>query len=153
LDGARGRAIVAAATVEDAMMSTAKKLQSSRNKTARRKSAVDAGDEKSVAKAKKTARTKAMPVAKPVKPAAVEKSDDSANGAKKSKLLRDSYRMPKSDFELLRSLKARAREFGLDTRKSELIRAGLHCLESLSDAKLKAALDTLSAEPGKAAQS
>ncbi len=134
-------------------MSTAKKLQSSGNKTARRKSAIKAGDEKSVTKAKKAAKKKAIPLPKPVKPASVEKPDDAANGAKKSKLLRDSYRMPKSDFELLRSLKARAREFGLDTRKSELIRAGLHCLENLSDSKLKAALATLSVEPAKAAQS
>lgn len=61
----------------------------------------------------------------------------------KDKLVRDSFTMPRSDFALIDQLKEKALGFKRPTKKSELLRAGLHVLASLSDAKLKTALGAL----------
>jgi hypothetical protein len=72
---------------------------------------------------------------KPAKPAKAEKS--------KLKLVRDSFTMPSTDWALIQQLKERALGFKRTTKKSELLRAGLHVLAALTDAKLQAALNTL----------
>ncbi|HYM86989.1 MAG TPA: hypothetical protein VET30_09660 [Pseudoxanthomonas sp.] len=59
------------------------------------------------------------------------------------KLVRDSFTMPRDDFELLDQLKARATEFRRPAKKSELLRAGLQVLVRLDDAQLHAALEAL----------
>lgn len=71
--------------------------------------------------------------------------DEKAQPSKKPKhkLVRDSFTMPGNDFQLIDQLKQRALGFKRPAKKSELLRAGLHALVSLSDAKLKAALDAL----------
>ncbi|MBA4108524.1 MAG: hypothetical protein C0487_02890 [Leptothrix sp. (in: Bacteria)] len=61
----------------------------------------------------------------------------------KQKLVRDSFTMPRADFSLINSLKERALTFRRPTKKSELLRAGLHALSSLPDAKLKLVLEGL----------
>lgn len=60
--------------------------------------------------------------------------------ADQSKLMRDTFRMPRADFDLLRALKARAKALGHPAKKSALLRAGLHALQSHSDDQLRAAL-------------
>ena len=60
--------------------------------------------------------------------------------AKPPKLKRDSFRMPKEDFELIDRLKARARGLNLPVKKSELLRAGLGALGRMSDEALSLAL-------------
>jgi hypothetical protein len=72
---------------------------------------------------------------KPAKPAKAEKT--------KIKLVRDSFTMPSTDWALIQQLKERALGFKRPTKKSELLRAGLHVLAGLTDAKLQAALNTL----------
>lgn len=74
----------------------------------------------------------AEPAAKAGKPAATG-----------TKLVRDSFTMPQADFELVALLKARALEFKRPTKKSELLRAGLHALNRLNDEALQAALESL----------
>lgn len=61
----------------------------------------------------------------------------------KVKLVRDSFTMPRADFDLIDQLKERALGFKRPTKKSELLRAGLHVLLGLSDAQLQAALGAL----------
>jgi hypothetical protein len=88
------------------------------------------------APAKKAARPKSLiPVAPPVAVAEPAKA--------KQKLVRDSFTMPSADFGLIHALKERALNFKRPAKKSELLRAGLHALSALTDAKLKTALDSL----------
>ncbi len=59
------------------------------------------------------------------------------------KLVRDSFTMPREDFERIARLKSRAIDFKRPAKKSELLRAGLQTLERLDDASLHAALNAL----------
>jgi len=88
--------------------------------------------------AKKAAKRKSLiPVAPPVAVVVAEPAKA------KQKLVRDSFTMPNADFGLIHALKERALNFKRPAKKSELLRAGLHALSALTDAKLKAALDSL----------
>ena len=51
--------------------------------------------------------------------------------------------MPQDDYELIASLKDRAIMFKRPTKKSELLRAGLHVLHALTAVELRTALDAL----------
>ncbi len=73
----------------------------------------------------------------------VAKVLDKAPKLPKSKLVRDSFTMPAAEFALIAQLKARALGFQRETKKSELLRAGLQALAVLSDAQLKKALSAL----------
>jgi len=59
---------------------------------------------------------------------------------KKSKVVRDSFTMPESDYAKIAELKKRGVEAGINIKKSELLRAGLLALEALSPAKFKVLL-------------
>jgi hypothetical protein len=63
--------------------------------------------------------------------------------SKKPKLIRDSFTFPENDYALLASLKLRALANGHEIKKSELLRAGLIALQSLSDADLVKLLATV----------
>ena len=65
----------------------------------------------------------------------------------KSKLVRDSFTMPQSDFALIGTLKDRALGFRRPTKKSELLRAGLQVLAGLPDEALQSALERLQPLP------
>jgi hypothetical protein len=68
----------------------------------------------------------------------------------KQKLVRDSFTMPTADFALIGMLKDRMVAFRRPAKKSELLRAGLHALMALPDAKLAAALNELAPlKPGR----
>ncbi|WP_457334811.1 hypothetical protein [Rhizobacter sp. P5_C2] len=82
--------------------------------------------------AKKAAPTKAAaPAAKPV----AEKP--------KHKLVRDSFTIPKSEYQLLDVLKLRAAALKRPTKKSELLRAGIAALNAMADKALLAALNSV----------
>jgi hypothetical protein len=123
-------------------------------------------DKPQAAPAKKVAAKKAPKLAKPASPAPAAKKPAARTAAKpakvvvattptpgpakasspakvKQKLVRDSFTMPRGDFGLINILKERALTFRRPTKKSELLRAGLHALSSLPDAKLKLVLDGL----------
>ena len=106
--------------------------------------------------------TPAKSVAKAIakKPKAIKKPAAKANGNKKAstkgarptlepakriKLVRDSFTMPREDFERIARLRIRAIDFKRPAKKSELLRAGLQALERLDDASLHAALNALQA--------
>jgi hypothetical protein len=59
---------------------------------------------------------------------------------KKSKLVRDSFTIPKDEYAAIDALKARAMPLGIAIKKSELLRAGLMALAAMSEARFKAAL-------------
>ena len=65
--------------------------------------------------------------------------------AKKPKLVRDSFTIPKLEYLILEELKHRSGKLGNSSKKSELIRAGIKALASLSDANFVAALKAVPA--------
>lgn len=65
------------------------------------------------------------------------------NHKAKDKLVRDSFTMPRNDFDLIGLLKERALTFKRPTKKSELLRAGLQALAALNQKQLQTALDRL----------
>ena len=81
------------------------------------------------ASAKATAQPKA---AKPVK-------------AKKPKLVRDSFTIPKAEYTVLDDLKQRAARLASPAKKSELLRAGIKALAAMPDAAFVAALGAVPA--------
>ena len=93
------------------------------------------------AKAKPATR---KPVAAAKAPAPALAKPPAAPAAKpskaKHKLVRDSFTMPHSDFELIDVLKQRAMSFRHAVKKSELLRAGLQVLAALPDVQLEKAL-------------
>lgn len=72
-----------------------------------------------------------------------KKSAASDKAAVPSKMVRDSFTMPEADFALLSQMKRRAIAAQRETKKSELLRAGLQVLAQLSDADLIVALNAL----------
>lgn len=63
--------------------------------------------------------------------------------SRKDKLVRDSFTLPREDFELIAVLKDRALDFKRPTKKSELLRAGLQVLAGMDQAGLRASLEAL----------
>jgi hypothetical protein len=106
-------------------------------------------------RARRQAPTQAKaPAAGAVKPAkakrsagpeatAAERGSKEAQGKVRVKLVRDSFTMPADDFALIARLKQAAVEAKRETKKSELLRAGLHALASLDAKALVAALNAL----------
>ena len=80
--------------------------------------------------AKTAVKTAVKPVSKPVK---VEK-------AKKPKMIRDSFTIPKTEYLVIDALKERAGKLSRAAKKSELLRAGVKALAAMSDAAFLAAL-------------
>jgi hypothetical protein len=97
---------------------------------------------KKLTQAPKKPRQAVSPASAPSKPEAIQAA--SAESPKpKQKPVRDGFTMPRHDFALIGTLKERMVAFRRPTRKSELLRAGLHALMALPDARLAAALDGL----------
>ena len=61
--------------------------------------------------------------------------------AKKPKLVRDSFTIPKTEFAVLEELKQRAANLARAVKKSELIRAGIKALSAMSNAAFLTALN------------
>ena len=85
---------------------------------------------------RKPAIAKAAP--KPEKKLKKEKKSDS-----KVKVVRDSFTMPQTDYELIAVLKQKALKAGLHVKKSELLRASLQNLSKLNMVQLKRAISSL----------
>jgi 4-alpha-glucanotransferase len=61
----------------------------------------------------------------------------------KVKVVRDSFTMPQTDYDLIAMLKQKALKTGLHVKKSELLRAGIQSISKLNVAQLKRALSSL----------
>ena len=79
---------------------------------------------------KAVAKPAAKPAAKPVVQAKAAKP-------KASKVIRDSFTFPETDYRKISELKKACLGLGINAKKSEILRAGLHVLASLDKAKLK----------------
>jgi hypothetical protein len=75
-------------------------------------------------------------IAKSLKAEKAEKAEK----PKKIKVVRDSFTIPKPEFEQLDALKKRSLSMGVSVKKSELLRAGLLVLRAMSDAAFKSAV-------------
>lgn len=82
------------------------------------------------AKLSPQAKTAVKTASKPVK---VEK-------AKKPKMIRDSFTIPKTEYLVIEALKERAGKLSRSAKKSELLRAGVKALAAMSDAAFLAVL-------------
>jgi hypothetical protein len=114
---------------------------------------------KSASKPKSAARPAAKPAAKKLAPGAkvavAPKSPALAKLAKagkpaeikKPKLVRDSFTMPQIDHDLIKQCKKMAVAKGRETKKSEVVRAAIHCFAALSMPQQLAAYAALQAIP------
>jgi hypothetical protein len=147
---------VASQSVKAAVKPAAKTAVKSTAKTAAKPAAKKAAKPATKAPGKSPAVAARKPAAKvastkPVKAAAPAAAPKPVKV--KAKLVRDSFTMPRADFALIDALKERALSFKRPTKKSELLRAGLHVLSALSSTQLKAALDALTPlKPGRPKQ-
>ncbi len=107
-------------------------------KTAKTAKAVKTVTRKAPTGKKATPVRKAAPAA-PAKPVNVV-AEAKAGKAKKPKLVRDSFTIPKTEYAVLDELKLRAAKLAHPVKKSELLRAGIKALNGLSDTALLAAL-------------
>lgn len=86
----------------------------------------------------------------PSKTKAIEKPESKAvvaesHKVKKPKLVRDSFTFPKDEYQAIAALKQKALGLKHSTKKSEILRAGLKLLSSLSDKAFLAALSNVPA--------
>lgn len=92
---------------------------------------------------KAPAPAKKKPVATQPAVAAAPAALPAPKKEKKPKLVRDSFTIPKNEYEAIDSLKARALSLGLGIKKSELLRAGLMQLAFMPDAAFAKALSAV----------
>ncbi|MHC5818010.1 MAG: hypothetical protein ACYT04_19470 [Nostoc sp.] len=69
--------------------------------------------------------------------------EDALQPEKKEKVIRDSFTLPSGDYELIATIRQRCLKSAVNATKSEVIRAGLHILQSLSDKELIRAIESL----------
>ncbi len=82
------------------------------------------------------ATAKNAKVAKAPQKAQPSPSAKPTDKVKKPKLVRDSFTIPKPEYEAIAALKLRAATLGQTPKKSELLRAGLKALAAMGDAAL-----------------
>ncbi|MFC6280566.1 MULTISPECIES: hypothetical protein [Polaromonas] len=124
-------------------MATAKKA-SATPKTAAKPKAAPANPPVSKAPVRKASAKKLPAKAPQAKKAAVAKPEK-IEKPKKAKLVRDSFTIPKTEYVVLDELKQRAAKLTRPAKKSELLRAGIKLLASLSDAAFLTALEQVPA--------
>jgi hypothetical protein len=82
--------------------------------------------------------------AKPVESAeASQVVEVKAKRVKKEKVVRDSFTMPKSDYDKIATLKQKCLDAGVPVKKNEFLRAGLILLEAASAKRLLAAISAV----------
>ena len=80
---------------------------------------------------------------KPVVKSAQKPAPTKPAKSKKPKMVRDSFTFPKAEYEVLDTLKLRAAKLGKPAKKTEVLRAGLKAIASMTDAALLAALQAV----------
>lgn len=93
----------------------------------------------------KSPRKSAAPVKKVAPIAKVKSATDVAPPVviPKSKLVRDSFTIPKAEYVVLESLKQRGASLSRFVKKSELLRAGIKALQAMNDKAFLLALDVV----------
>lgn len=85
------------------------------------------------------------PSALPRKPKVSPPAPAKPVAAKREKLVRDSFTMPRTEYAVIAQLKQRAAGLARPAKKSELLRAGVKVLAAMDDAGLLAALGAVPA--------
>lgn len=68
------------------------------------------------------------------------------------RVIRDSFTMPSTDYDLIAALKKRCIKAGVSVNKSQLLRAGLNALNAMSDRELAEMIGSLvEVKPGRRA--
>jgi hypothetical protein len=96
-------------------------------------------------RAKKQAAKKEPAKKEPAKKETAKKPSPKKEVAKKEKVVRDSFTMPKSDYEKIAALKQKCLDAGVSVKKSEVLRAGLLLLEGATSKRLLAAISAVEA--------
>jgi hypothetical protein len=107
--------------------------------SARKAAPKKAPSKKAPVKKTPATKTSAKQPAAPI-PAQAAPQPAAAEKPAKPKLVRDSFTIPRSEYQALEALKQRLVQLTRPTKKSELLRAGLQLLAALPDAKLLAAV-------------
>lgn len=68
---------------------------------------------------------------------------DKVEEKEQPKVKRDSFTIPVSDYEIINNIRKRCLACALNVNKSEVIRAGLHALQNMTDAELIAMMESL----------
>nr|WP_144154692.1 hypothetical protein [Paraburkholderia sp. BCC1885] len=79
----------------------------------------------------------------PAKKETAKKATTKKDAAKKDKVVRDSFTMPKSDYDKIAALKQKCLDAGVSVKKSEVLRAGLLLLEGATSNRLLAAISAV----------
>jgi hypothetical protein len=131
-----GPSVAARKTATAAKKAPAKKAPAKKAPTSAKKAPAPAKKAPTAPKSLATpVPAQASPAAKP--PLAEKPKVDKP---KKPKLVRDSFTIPKTEYAAIDALKQRAAKLGQAPKKSEVLRAGIMLLASLSDAALLTAL-------------
>jgi len=107
------------------------------------KTATAAAPSKAPAKAVKKAAAKPVPKKQPAAKAAAAPEPAKDSKAKKPKLVRDSFTIPKDEYAVIETLKQRAAALAQPVKKSELLRAGLKVLAAMTDSALRSAVQAV----------
>lgn len=116
--------------VETAPASPVRKSATTAKSAKAAKTASKAGSAKPVKASRSATGAKTPRVANPVK----------EEKAKKPKLVRDSFTIPKPEYLVLEQLKQRATQLGAPIKKSELLRAGIKALAAMDSVDYLASL-------------
>lgn len=139
----RKSALTASLKAEEVKVAAAQPVPAEKTKAPVAKAKAPAPAKPSVvAPAAKAAPTPAKP-AKAAAPAKADKPEKAKKAGKREaaqKVVRDSFTMPKDDYDLIAELKKKCAEIGIGAKKGELLRAGLKALSALSAAQLKTRL-------------
>lgn len=123
-------------------------------KSAAKAPAQGAAPTKAAAPAKVAAPAKATTPPQPAAPMAPAPMPAVEAKPPKQKLVRDSFTIPRSEYQQLDALKQRLVRLMRPTKKSELLRAGIKLLAALPDDALRAAAEAVpsikTGRPGKA---
>lgn len=91
-----------------------------------------------IAAPKPVSKTSApKPVAEAPKAAQPAEKAAKPGKTKASKVIRDSFTFPETDYQKISELKKSCLAIGINAKKSEILRAGLHALASLDKDRLK----------------
>lgn len=119
-------------------MATSRKTASKTTRKPASKTAAKKPAARKSASGKPAAKAAAAKPALP--PASKANKGEKADKARKPKLVRDSFTIPKSEYTVLEELKLRAANLGRPAKKSEVLRAGVMALAAMGDAAFLASV-------------
>ena len=88
-----------------------------------------------------------------LEPESIPEQSEPEKPKKQKRVIRDSFTLPVDDYQLITTIRERCLDSRVTINKSEVIRAGLHALNEMSETELLAVVDSLTkiktGRPGK----